>query len=126
MDRLRKCLLRIKGADEIIVSDDSQGPETRELISTHFEDAIWVQGPQKGPAANRNNGAHAASGDWFVFIDDDCLASEQWLREIRDAATKCEIVEGKTICPDKMNHPLEDLFPMAGASPTFAGQKGSR
>jgi GT2 family glycosyltransferase len=106
---LKECLWRIKGADEILVTDDSQTAKTREMIQCECKNIIWVQGPQKGPAANRNSGARASSGDWFVFVDDDCLPSENWLREIRDAITGCDVVEGKTVCPNKTNHPFEDV-----------------
>jgi glycosyltransferase involved in cell wall biosynthesis len=108
-DRLKECLRRIEGADEIIVADDSQTTKTRELIYRDYKNTTWVQGPRKGPAANRNRGAHASSGDWFVFIDDDCLPAQNWLSEIRNATTGYDVVEGKTICPDKTDHPLEDV-----------------
>jgi GT2 family glycosyltransferase len=107
--RLQECLRRIEGADQIVVADDSQTAETRELIQRDFKNIIWVQGPRKGPAANRNRGAQASSGDWLVFLDDDCLPGQSWLSEIRKATTECDVIEGKTICPDKTNHPLEDV-----------------
>jgi GT2 family glycosyltransferase len=109
VDRLKECLRRIEGADEIVVADDSQTADTRELIQRDYRNVLWVQGPRKGPAANRNRGVEATSGDWLVFIDDDCLPCENWLFEIRKAPTGCEVVEGKTICPDKTNHPFEDV-----------------
>jgi GT2 family glycosyltransferase len=108
-DRLKECLRRIEGADEIIVADDSQTRETRELVHRDFKSIVWVQGARKGPAANRNKGTRSSSGDWFVFIDDDCLPGENWLSEIRNATARYDVVEGKTICPDKTNHPFEDV-----------------
>ena len=68
-----------------------------------------MSGPRKGPAANRNSGARASLGDWLVFIDDDCLPSENWLSEIRNATAGCDVIEGKTVCPNKTNHALEDV-----------------
>jgi GT2 family glycosyltransferase len=109
VDHLAECLRRIEGADEIVVADDSQTTETHELVQRYSKDIILVQGPRKGPAANRNKGTHSCSGDWFVFIDDDCLPAENWLSEIRNATARCDVVEGKTICPDKTNHPFEDV-----------------
>jgi GT2 family glycosyltransferase len=108
-DRLKECLQRIEGADEIVVADDSHTSKTLELIQRDYKNIIWVRGPRKGPAANRNRGARASSGDWFVFIDDDCLPSENWLTEIRSATAGCDVIEGKTICQDKTNHALEDV-----------------
>jgi GT2 family glycosyltransferase len=109
VDRLKECLRRIAGADEIVVADDSQMTETREFVQRDYKNIRWVQGPRKGPAANRNRGAQASSGDWLVFIDDDCLPGENWLSEIRKATNGCDVVEGKTVCPDKTNHPFEDV-----------------
>jgi GT2 family glycosyltransferase len=108
-NRLRECICRIEGADQIVVTDDSKTTETRESIQRDHKNILWVQGPRKGPAANRNRGAHASSGNWFVFVDDDCLPSKNWLSEIRNAIPGCDVVEGKTVCPDKTNHPFEDV-----------------
>jgi GT2 family glycosyltransferase len=109
VDRLEECLHRIKGADEIVVADDSESLKTQQLIQRDYKNVIWVQGPRKGPAANRNRGAQASSGDWLVFIDDDCLPTQSWLSEIRNSIAGCDVVEGKTICPDKTYHPFEDV-----------------
>ena len=107
--RLLECLHRIKGADEIVVSDDGSTTETREMIQRDFRNVIWVQGRRRGPAANRNHGALKANGEWIVFVDDDCLPTERWIQEIRKAAVAADAVEGKTIAPDRTNHPLEDV-----------------
>lgn len=64
---------------EVIVSDDGRNGEARLLINDKYPWAHWIQGPKKGPAANRNNGANYAKGNWLVFTDDDCLPSSQWL-----------------------------------------------
>jgi GT2 family glycosyltransferase len=109
VDRLKACLRRIEGADEIVVADDSRTVDTRKFVQCEYKNILWVEGPRKGPAANRNRGARASSGDWLVFIDDDCLPSENWLPEIRNAMPGCQVVEGKTICPNKTNHPFEDV-----------------
>ena len=57
---------------EVIVSDDSKQCIAKELIQEKYSWVKWIEGPKKGPAANRNNGAKYATGDWFIFIDDDC------------------------------------------------------
>jgi GT2 family glycosyltransferase len=56
---------------EVIVSDDSNTNSTRLLINNKYPYVIWIQGPQQGPAANRNKGASIAKGKWLVFLDDD-------------------------------------------------------
>lgn len=67
---------------QIIVSDDNASERTRIEIKNLNSDIEYRVGPQKGPAANRNNGAIFAKGDWLIFTDDDCLPDSGWLQEI--------------------------------------------
>lgn len=64
---------------EVIVTDDDLAGDTATFIAGKYPWARHVPGRQKGPAANRNNGAKAATGDWFVFLDDDCLPQPEFL-----------------------------------------------
>jgi GT2 family glycosyltransferase len=80
-DLLAKCLARLqpdvqtlKEVDyEIIVTDDSAGEGAAALIAEQFPFVQWAAGPRRGPAANRNNGARLAKGEWLVFLDDDVI-----------------------------------------------------
>jgi GT2 family glycosyltransferase len=77
-EMLNRCLVQlqpaIQGFDEnqyeIIITDD--GDAARSLVHD-FRRTRWTSGPKRGPAANRNNGAGAALGQWIIFIDDDCV-----------------------------------------------------
>lgn len=73
---------------EVIVSDDSKDNNARNLIENKYSWARWISGPKKGPAANRNNGAKLAKGDWLVFIDDDCLPLNNLLDAYQKAIAK--------------------------------------
>lgn len=64
---------------EVIVTDDGKGTLTETLIKEKYPWVKFAKGPQAGPAANRNNGAAIASGDWLVFTDDDTLIDPNWL-----------------------------------------------
>jgi len=66
---------------ELIVTDDSKNNLAKSLVEEKYPWAKWVAGPQRGPAANRNNGARHAIGEWLVFIDDDCLPENTLLAE---------------------------------------------
>jgi glycosyltransferase involved in cell wall biosynthesis len=101
------CLDRLKDAGEIIVSDD--GAETVQELISQFPNAKWVRGPRRGPAANRNNGARYAAGNWLVFIDDDCSPDPAWLHEMERATQDADVVEGKTICPNRSDGFLEEV-----------------
>jgi GT2 family glycosyltransferase len=70
---------------EVIVTDDSKDNKAKFLINEKYPWVRWVEGPKRGPAANRNNGAQFAKGDWIVFIDDDCLPDANLLQEYRYA-----------------------------------------
>jgi GT2 family glycosyltransferase len=104
-----RCLAKLTGADEIIVSDDSRTDRTQKLIREQFPGVKWVRGPQRGPAANRNFGASLALSDRIAFIDDDCIPDDHWVENIKSALAGTSLVEGKTICPDKTNHPFEEV-----------------
>lgn len=92
---------------EIIVSDDGTRTTAEQMMRERFPWAKWVAGPRRGPAANRNSGARHAAGEWLAFMDDDCLPHRTWLRAIRESAmTGAEVVEGKTITPDKVDNPF--------------------
>lgn len=73
LERLNPAVQNVDELYEVIVTDDSKEYIARRLIETEFTWVKFVKGPGKGPAANRNNGAAYASGEWLVFIDDDCL-----------------------------------------------------
>ncbi|HYF50918.1 MAG TPA: glycosyltransferase family A protein [Planctomycetota bacterium] len=99
---------------EIIVSDDAgSDPETRKIVS-ELPNARAVVGPGKGPAANRNNGARHATGEWLVFTDDDCLPSPDWLQAFADAAAanpSCAVLEGRTVA-DRPRRSLAETAPI--------------
>src|SRR5438105_970424 len=108
-ESLARCLEQLVGAYEIIVSDDGRSSDTRQLIASHFPKVRWLQGPRRGPAANRNHGSRFATGDWLAFVDDDCIPDRRWLDEIAKLILTADVVEGKTVCPVKTNHPLEEV-----------------
>jgi GT2 family glycosyltransferase len=67
---------------EVIVTDDGSSSNASKMIRERFSWASWVAGPQRGPAANRNNGARIARAPWLAFTDDDCLPEENWLENL--------------------------------------------
>lgn len=117
-DRLAVCLERLApggqtlgvGDYEVIVTDDSRDLTSREVVREGFPWAKWVPGPRRGPAANRNHGAREASGEWLVFVDDDCQPEPRWLEELTAAlwSGAAEVVEGRTICPGKRDDPFQE------------------
>lgn len=84
---LRQCLARLTPkvqslaahCYEVIVTDDGRQETAQEMIEEEYPWVRWVNGPKKGPAANRNAGAAIAQGEWLIFTDDDCLPDKDWL-----------------------------------------------
>src|SRR5258708_31522648 len=64
---------------EVIVTDDGCQSTAEALVRKRFPWVNWMEGPHRGPAANRNFGASQSQGDWLIFIDDDCLPGTDWL-----------------------------------------------
>lgn len=112
-DLLSKCLDLLTPASqtladryEVIVTDDSRQNAARDLIQQHYQWVKWTAGPKKGPAANRNNGAKNAAGDWLIFIDDDCLPDKNCLRSYAEgikANPNGVVFEGCTVVDRPQN-----------------------
>jgi GT2 family glycosyltransferase len=79
LDSIAPGVQSIKDNYQVIVTDDSKESAARDIIDEKYKWVKWVKGPQKGPAANRNNGASYADGQWLIFIDDDCLPNKNLL-----------------------------------------------
>lgn len=117
-DLLQLCLNGLSPASqtiqepfEVIVTDDSPANNAKRLIQDQFAWVKWIEGPRKGPAANRNNGGKQAQGQWLVFIDDDCLPDVHILNNYRAAITSNlsdEAFEGM-IVPDDWDLMKKDL-----------------
>ena len=87
-EELRRCLASLSGLDypleklQVIVVDD--GSEDHSAAVARESGALVVPsgGTGRGPAAARNVGARAATGEILAFIDSDCSASTGWLAEL--------------------------------------------
>lgn len=93
---------------EVVVTDDGQQAETERVCAAHG--VRYIAGPQRGPAANRNHGARLAQGEWIGFIDDDCIPDGHWVQTaLKLTATDAQVIEGRTICPDKRDSPFLEI-----------------
>jgi GT2 family glycosyltransferase len=91
---------------EIVISDDCPDGSSRIFVE-HLGFARWIQGPNRGVAANRNNVAMAAKGKWIVFVDDDELPEPDWLENFYVVAKSgnWDVLEGRvdpTDYPDSL------------------------
>jgi len=93
---------------EVIVTDDGSDGSTRQMIEARFPFTRWTQGPRRGPAANRNHGAAAATGALIVFLDDDVEPAPHLVSSYLCAVTPdIDIYEGRTTCLAGIHSPLE-------------------
>jgi GT2 family glycosyltransferase len=97
------------GADayEVIVSDDARPLSAAAALAGSHPWVRVVDGPARGPAANRNAGAHAARNPWIAFTDDDTEPHRDWLQALAGAiAEGTAVYEGRTTCDGGFGSPL--------------------
>jgi GT2 family glycosyltransferase len=73
------------GRFEVIVVDDSGGPEIRRVAEASGVGPRVVKPDHTGPSGARNAGAAAAKGAFVAFTDDDCEPTPQWLPALLEA-----------------------------------------
>lgn len=89
---------------EIVVVDQSQGPDTRQVLQSlpGGGSVRHLPSPPRGLSAARNHGARLARGELLVFTDDDCVVEPQWV-EAWDRAYAAEpglgVGFGQVSCP---------------------------
>lgn len=96
------------GEIEIIVSDDGPPGRTCADVVSSCKVARRIEGPRKGPGANRNAGARAARGEWILFLDDDCLPDAGVVAAYRAAIHngQAQVLYG----PTRLTTPLASLL----------------
>ena len=108
LDRLAPGAQRLDaGRYEVIVSDDGPLESAAAALGASHPWVRVVQGPRRGPAANRNAGATAARGEWIAFTDDDTEPSVNWLAAFTDAIVPgTDVYEGRTTCDGGFGSPM--------------------
>ncbi|MBW6458291.1 MAG: glycosyltransferase family 2 protein, partial [FCB group bacterium] len=79
---------------EIIIVDDGSTDDTEACVRD-FEkkgslNLSFYKQDHKGPGPARNTGMEHAAGEYYVFIDSDCIADENWLKAY-DEALKTQV-----------------------------------
>jgi GT2 family glycosyltransferase len=122
LDLLSACLERLKPdiqslesqSYEVIVTDDGQSIVAEDMIAKQYPWVRWVQGPRRGPAANRNHGASQARGKWIILTDDDCLPEPDWLAAFQRAQVnhaEVFVFEGR-VFTDRPRRSLDEISPI--------------
>lgn len=87
-------------ADEIIVSEDGDSSEMREFIASQkdrFSNLVHLTQPDDGWWKNRamNNAIQAASNEYLIFIDGDCVPYRTFIQAHAENAQKGIVLCGK-------------------------------
>jgi succinoglycan biosynthesis protein ExoM len=90
---------------DLVVVDNNRKPDARDLVADFARGAPieihYRHAPEPGIAIARNCAIAAAlelDADWIAFIDDDEIATEDWIAHLLAAAERhgADVVEGKT------------------------------
>lgn len=89
---LARCVRALTGAGteslEIVVVDDGSARAAEVAASAAAAGARLVRLDGRGPAAARNAGARAATGDVVLFVDDDCIPAAGWASTLAAAVLR--------------------------------------
>lgn len=71
---------------EVVVVEDGSTEKSEDIVAS-FRDRLEVKyffKENSGPGLSRNYGAERASGDYFIFLDSDCIIPAEYLQEIEN------------------------------------------
>jgi glycosyltransferase involved in cell wall biosynthesis len=101
----------------------------RERLSDQKVRVIFNDSPRRGQASTMNCGVRESRGEIICFIDDDAVASRNWLSKLVGAYDASTIAVGGRIEPiwigGKPNYLPEEFYWMVGATGNYL-EKGVR
>lgn len=87
---------------EVIVSDDRSKDGTREMLRERYPNVKVIEGPGKGLEQNKRAAVQVATGDFVVFLDDDCMPHEGWIENVIPAMERGEkLIQAKLVFLDQ-------------------------
>ncbi len=119
IDILSECLDSLSNLDytplEIIVVDNASTDGSQDWIKQNHPDIILIENEENhGYAGGCNIGAGKATGNYFVFLNNDTIQEKNWITELVNYIQKNPTVGA--VQPKIMNYFQRDLFDYAGGS----------
>lgn len=108
---LRTCLLALAAqltekiedtSVKVFASDDAWTASLAKQLEQEFPWIMYLSGPKRGPAANRNFLAQHVQSSWLAFLDDDVIPDAQWYDGFREGCKsypQCHVFEGRVYAP---------------------------
>jgi cellulose synthase/poly-beta-1,6-N-acetylglucosamine synthase-like glycosyltransferase len=121
-DCVRALITQDDGPDEVVVVDDGSTDGTRSIAESFG--ARVVQGRGRGPAAARNLGAAAATGDVVVFVDADVCLVPGFLRRVRQAFEAGQCALCGMLAPQCPERGLASAYKNGWMHYTYAAKAG--
>ena len=75
------------GSFEVVVVDNASSDSTRKVVEARLSNPNlkYIYEPVTGLSVARNTGAKTASAEILAYLDDDAVASSQWLKVLHEA-----------------------------------------
>jgi GT2 family glycosyltransferase len=124
LDALRAnlpALLAITDVDEFLVVDDGSRDGTAPWLAGRTDLRVLTHPENRGSPAARNTGGAAATGEWVLFLEDDCRFPPDYARVLLAAARE----HGADVVGAPMVHPGPDGDLAAALAAARAARTGA-
>lgn len=94
VEELLETLVRQTDPDfEVVIAEDGSTDDSRGVAERYSErlHITYCTQPNGGPSSARNLGARNAKGDFFIFMDSDCLVPERYFETVNRRVRKEKI-----------------------------------
>jgi glycosyltransferase involved in cell wall biosynthesis len=97
---------QVESLQVVVVDDGSRDRAALDKALERLPTARCLHTVGAGPAAARNLGARAATGDVICFTDDDCEPAPEWAGLLATAAGETGVAAGRTVAPGNAATPV--------------------